>query len=460
MSRRALVVGLILTSCAEVPSSVCFSDEPCADGGAPRGGGGGGAQSGGGGGGGGAFGGGQGGGATGGGAQGGGATGGGATGGGVPGGGGGFTRMEITDSLSGLGVPVDWSEVELGLPVMTAPSFLVEAPVSMPALTLRNNCTEAYRGAVLLPDDRVLAIPFCASRFLLIDVVGRTVSAVGPPVIGIAPLAPNRGWYAGGVLGCDARAYLFPFEKRSVMRVTPLDDGGLLFDDIPLVGAPTPPEFIGGVVGRPCERGFRVFAGGLNGINALDVYEDVIDVTPVGAPGTFYGLALVGDGVVMGVAQEVANMQRFTRVNPDTLQVSTSSLPSTLAHFGVASTTTQRGLVADANGRGQFLLRDGGLGPLVSQTVPSALRWPTNTITGWTVAVSSAQLVGWSDDALSGAFLVSPPTGYVSGGLTMTGAGALVSVPGGDGGTVLFFTDPNLNVGTDSLALSFWFNKL
>ncbi|MBL8912281.1 MAG: hypothetical protein JNM17_16440, partial [Archangium sp.] len=293
---------MLATSCAEVPGTLCFFDEACADGGTVvRGGGAGGGTSGGGTGGGGT----SGGGTSGGGTSGGGGAGGGMTGGGTS------SRTEVTDRTSALGFPANWAllvqELQVSQPT-PSPSALVPAdpvPFPTPQVLTRGLCSEPFRGGVLLRDDRVLAIPFCSSRFAIIDSLGTSVDYVGAPIADNAPVAPDRGWYAGAVLGCDGRAYVLPFQKSQLLRVTSLDDGGLQFDELPFTSGSGPREFIGGVVSQPCSNGLHVITGGLNGMSELHIFEGEVDVQPIPATGNlnYFGVTRVGDDLVVGIAQ-------------------------------------------------------------------------------------------------------------------------------------------------------------
>lgn len=459
MFRRArflTVLALIATSCAEVPSSVCFFDESCADAGVVVRGGGGGANGGGA--------------ASGGGdpTGGGGATGGGDAmgGGGAAGGGGGGNpgRVEVLNVFSSLGIPGDWSEVEqefqFNAPTVSPPSIIAgTVAFPSPQVLSRSLCGEPFRGAVLLRDDRVLAVPFCSSRFALIDSLALDVSYVGPPILDVTPLQPDRGWYAGAVLGCDGRAYLLPHQKDRVRRVTSLEDAGLQFDELPFSSGTGPRDFIGGVVSRPCADGLYVITGGLAGMSELHIFEGEVDVRPIPGAGnlTYFGVTRVGDDMVMGVADN-GTSSVVARVQTTTLQATTTPLMPGVRWFGLATTRSEEGFTVSRGARAVFLQRDGGAGPALNEPSTTRSRYVVNTFSGWMISSGSPSLVAWRETTPSSSQLVNA-FDEPSGGLIVTTDGTLLSLPGGDAGVMTYFITDALPP-SPGMARAPWFNKL
>lgn len=456
-----LLLAVVLQACAQVPSSVCFAGEPCADGG--QGGGG-------------ATGGGVGGGGSGGGVGGGmGGGGGGATGGGVGGGagggggGGGLTRTPITGKFSSEGIADTWAEVLAGLPE-TAPSppGFTRIEATLPgSLGLTTGCPEAFRGAIALPDGRALAIPACAPQFALIDVDANTAAWVGP-----ALASSSVGRYGGAVLGCDLRVYALPADgARPVMRVTvDAADGGLGFEELPVV-AGGGLALSGGVVARPCTEGMRIVAGGVGALYALDVYEELVDVTALPVPGAagrrIDGVARIGDAQVVGAPANGTTDAIVPWVDARSLQVRTSVRNFAVApRFGLAARRQGDAFYVTEDGVAAHELADGGSGA-VRTFAGSRLRWPTNSLDGW-LFVAGADLLAYEEaptmpgtDVVSVSPATSSAGAYTSGGLVLTTSGALVNVPGATSTNAITIYQP-VTPGTASAGqvCSPWFDKL
>ena len=453
---RRFLVLLAVSGCAQVPASTCFAGEACADGGTGGGGAGGGM----------AVGGGAGGGAIGGG---GGATGGGggATGGG---GGGGLQRTPVPDRFSSAGIADTWAEVTAGLPDVdpSTPAFTRVDLALGGSLGLTPSCPEAFRGAIALPDGRVLALPFCAPRFALIDPVQATAEWVGPPLP-----ASTAGAYGGAVLGCDLRVYALPSDPAlAVLRVT-VDgaDGGLQFAPVPW-GGDAGVSLTGGVVARPCTEGLRIVSAGQGALYALDVYEEAIDVTrvpiPEAAGRAIPGVARVGDAKVLTAPAVDGTDLVVTWLDARTLQRSSSVQNfNPTPRYGVAARRQGDAFVVTTDGVVTTEQADGGTGP-VRFKVGQRLRWPTNSLTGWLfaageslLAFEEAPVMATANDAV----VVSPATSssgaFTSGGLVLTPSGTLVNVPGVTStATVTLYQPPPGGEPPLGLVCSPWFNKL
>lgn len=458
---RLLLVLVALQSCAQVPASACFAGEACADAGVTGGGVGGGAM--GGGAGGGATAAGGGGGATGGG---GGDTGGGAGGGG---GGGGSLRTPIESRFSSAGIADTWAEVVAGLPeVDPAVPQYSRLDLGLPGpLLLSPGCPEAFRGAVALPDGRVLAIPYCAPFFALIDPVQVTAEWVGPPVS-----ATSVGAYGGGVLGCDLRVYALPHDPaRPVRRATIEADGGISFADVPW-GADGGLSLTGGVVARPCTEGLRIVSAGHGALYALDVYEEAIDVTslpiPEAAGRIIAGVARIGDAQVVSAPAVGPSDLAVTWLDARSLQARTFVQSFNAApRFGVAARRQGDAFIATEDGVVTTEQVDGGTGP-VRFKVGQRLRWPTNSLTGW-IHVAGASLVAFEEapamPSANDAVVVSPASNssgaFTSGGLVLTPSGTLVNVPAVTStSTITLYQPPPGGEPPLGLVCSPWFNKL
>lgn len=447
-------VLLLLGACAEVPASVCFSDEACADGGVRTGGGGGstgggGAATGGGTGGGGVTGGGS---ATGGGFV----TGGGsATGGGPQTGGGNWTS--VTSASSSIGMPERARDLTPpGATPLAYDVLTLTAPTS-----LTTNCSDYFRGGVALPDGRVLAVPHCARDFVVVDPLSVTATAVF-----LAPLASltGQGAWGGGVLGCDLRAYLLPTRANvPVMRVTPLEDAGLRFDQLPIVGD-APDLLTGGVVARPCEPDLLIIAAGRGGLFALEVFEEGVvsrALTPPEVAGVqFNGVARVGDSLVVSAPSVQGTASVMLWANTSSLSVLARSTPGGAASFGLTT----------ASDGGLFLVSPtaeawgvGASGPTPSRTVPGAsragARWPATNLTGQVIS-AGASIIAWRDGiGADEVILADAGVGVTGGGVVLTPSGTIVVLPGA-GSPELRLLVPQTPDAPGAQALSPWFNKL
>lgn len=69
-----------------------------------------------------------------------------------------------------------------------------------------------YHGAVLAGGSKIVCIPACAERVLIIDTESDVVREIGPAFVG------NGKWY-GGLLGADGCVYGIPFNHDRVLRV-------------------------------------------------------------------------------------------------------------------------------------------------------------------------------------------------------------------------------------------------
>ncbi len=453
MSRKAVLTLLLLNACAEVAPTTCFFDEPCADAGQAAGGG-----------------------STGGGSAGGGGglgTGGGAIGGGEAGGGtgtGGGGDRPVPNRFSSLGISDRWSEVLAALPDPDLlPSFIQQEVTLTPAIATSGNCREAFRGAVALPDGRVLAIPFCVTRFALIDPDALTVTWVGPTLNGVRPLQPLPGSFGGGVLGCDGRVYALPHvTENRVMRITPEEDGGLTFDSLPMSN-PGPHRLSGGVVARSCLEGFRIIAAGRDGLYALDPFEDSVSVTPITTAAAtslqFSGVARLGDDQVISAPALGAGQVVSLVVNSSTLAVSTITSTADLTpRFGVATTRENEAFVMSESGRVYTLRPDGGSSAARTEA-GARLRWPTNTLQG-AIFGAGEELIFWSEAPPPTDGVVFTPAAddaanFTSGGLVLSTSGALINVPAFTGRSVITIYAQSAGAPPPASAiLSPWFNKL
>lgn len=460
MSRKAVLTLLLFNACAEVAPTTCFFDEPCADAGRAAGGGSGGGNTGGGN---------TGGGSTGGGGlgTGGGGEAGGGTGGGAGTGGGG--DRPVPNRFSSLGISDRWSEVLAALPAPDLFSPFVPYEVTLtPAIALSGNCREAFRGAVALPDGRVLAIPFCVTRFALIDPRALTADWVGPTLSAVRPPQTLPGSFGGGVLGCDGRVYALPHVTETrVMRITPEEDGGLTFDSLPM-SDPGPKRLSGGVVARSCLEGFRIIAAGRDGLYALDPFEDSVSVTAIttaeAALLQFSGVARLGDDQVISAPALGAGQLVSLVVNSSTLAVSTITSTADLTpRFGVATTRENEAFVMSESGRVYTLRPDGG-SSAARVEAGARLRWPTNTLQGAISGVGE-ELIFWSEasppmDGVVFAPAADDSVSFTSGGLVLSASGALVNVPAFTGRSVITLYRRAGAPPPSSAILSPWFNKL
>jgi hypothetical protein len=102
--------------------------------------------------------------------------------------------------------------------------------VQLPAgITVASGCGTAYFGAVLMGDDSILAIPFCADHFLRIEPDAGTLTPIGPRLDPPLYPVPDGGAeygipFGGGVLNCDGSALVFPASADAGFRIWP--DGG------------------------------------------------------------------------------------------------------------------------------------------------------------------------------------------------------------------------------------------
>ncbi|MEW5742819.1 MAG: hypothetical protein AB1938_28135 [Myxococcota bacterium] len=453
-----LALGLGLTACAQVPASICFAGEPCADAGGIGGGAGGGSDGGTGGSGGGT------GGGSGGGAGGGvgGGAGGGGTGGNQGGGaGGGGARTPVPNTTSADGIADSWRDVSFDPAAPAAPDF-TRRDVTLTSMVLPPTCPEIFRGVVALDDGRALAIPFCASRFAIIDPVDGTAAWVGPTL----PVT-DGGHYGGAVRGCDGRVYALPHAAGpGVKRITVEPDGGLSFADVPLSSGGAW-GFSGGVVGRPCLEGMRIIAAGKDGLSALDAFEEVMEVTtlpnPSAAGRTFDGVARVGDDLVVSAPAPGQNDNVAVWVNARTL--ANGALPwsnDTAKSYGAAVVRQGDALVVTEGGTARLAQLDGGA-PNPRTLAGQGLRWPTHLLNGW-VLVAGAQLMAFSETESAPDAILLPDAGPVtSGGMVMTTSGAIVNVPAlspPNSITITVYAPSTPPAVGDGVILSPWFNKL
>ncbi len=452
---QVAVSALVLIACAEIPSGTCFADEACADAGSSRADGGTGGSLGGGTGGGG----GDTGGGTGGGTQ---------LGGGS--GGGGEDAGVIQSVFSSMGIADTWVELQAELPPADAlpPSFtnIIEASLDG-GIAFIPGCTEAFRGAVALPDGRAIAIPFCARQFAIVDPDAGTAGWFGPMAINPVAAGSDPGHFGGGVFGCDGRVYVLPYRNQShVRRFTLEPDGGITGKDLPLTTL-GPFLFSGGVIARPCAEGFRIIAASEGGLVALDPTETNVSVTriPSGvATARFHGVARLGDDVaISSTATSTTNLLTL-RVDSTTLVATIENSPLAEAQRGIATLRNGDAFVVTEAGVGYPIL-DGGAGP--SGTVSDARqRWPTNTLTGWVFSAGNA-LLAWDEAAVPtrGSIVLDPAVGdtgaFTSGGLVLTTSGALVNVPGTTTrGVITLYRRATATDPPGVAALSPWFNKL
>lgn len=431
---------LLLLTCARVPDGVCFEGEACADAGAPDA----------------SVGGGTGGGALGGGTGGG--TGGGSLGGGGGTGGGTQTLTPVANLYPTWNIVEHAAALKLASSPGAAPAY-ERHQVAMPGnVSLwRANCEEAFRGLVALPGGRVLAIPYCAGAFVLLDTDAGTATAFSPVV---APLGGTPSW-AGGVLGCDGRVYAFPFSGSTVRRFE-LDGGWV---DLPFTPQTTA-GFEGGVVSRPCAEGFEVLASSDAGVARLEIFEEAVRLTfdPSGDPtATFHGVARVGDErVVTGTARQpsslLARMEfRATNGWSDTDVKWSTTLDPT---WGLASSPSDVLLELTSAGTTWSLdTASGTQGVLATPLIVSDVRWPTLTPSGWVVASAREGLVGYAGDAG-----VRWP-GYggliaTSGGLVHSTDGVLVDAPGAGRQTFVLWRPVDAGAPDPGTLLSPWLDKL
>lgn len=284
-------------------------------------------------------------------------------------------------------------------------------------------------------------------------------------------LTPGVGSYGGGVFGCDGRVYALPhFDETRMMRITPEADGGFTFDELPLSNS-GPHRLSGGVIARPCGSGFRIIAAGRGGLFALDPTEGAVAVTALttaAATGrTFVGVARLGDDRVVSAPAETVNDFLSLWVDSNTLTVASTVGNNNLSRrFGLASVRTGGAFVMTESGTVSQQHADGGTGAL--RTVAGQrLRWPTNSLTGWVFA-SGEELIAWNEGVPppNDSVLFSPAandaSGFTSGGLVLTTSGALVSVPGKTGRSVITIYTPAAGATRpgSGLVLSPWFNKL
>lgn len=442
------VASLLSLGCAGVSDSVCFFDEPCADGGtADAGRRDAGADAG----------------------LDGGSTGddagpadagmnpdAGADAGASPGDGG-LTAITISGSA---GWAEAWSAVQPELEAYGvapgAPAFSV-VPVSLPdAGPLPAGCPRWFGGAVALADARVLALPACAPRFAVIDVVAGTARWIGPSY---APLH-----LVGGVLGCDEKVYALSSEGLGVMRVGHDGDGGFDLTLLPLRNGLVPGAR-GFALSRPCAEGMRAAAVGTGGLYQLDFYLEAVVVSgPLGGQtGRFDSITRVDTATLLATGEEAGGLARVARIDGRTgaAVVYTGTLSSTRPS-GLATLGSTLALQVTPDGGSGTVRADGAValapGPLVE-----GLRWPTNLLDGWVVAIGSS-LVAYPTPALDAGpveLLPALPPGETSGGLVLATNGALVSVPAAaPEPTITIFARAGAVEPPVQLVLSPFFNKL
>ena len=382
----------------------------------------------------------------------------------------------VSNRFSSRGIADTWGEVTAQLPPVEAlpPAFTAQAVTLSPPIATSGNCREAFRGAVALPDGRVLAIPFCVNRFAVIDPSAPTPTAewVGPTLTSLRPIGPDQpGSYGGGVLGCDLRVYALPYlTETTVMRITPAEDGGLTFDRLP-VSSPGTRQLSGGVVARSCLSGFRIIAAGNGGLFSLEPTEGDVAVTGpltvAAATGLrFSGVARLGDGRVVSAPALGASGIVTLSVQSSTLTVtSTSTSSGPESWFGVSTRRTSDAFAMNEAGTVTTVFQDATLG--ASRTMAGArLRWPTSSLTGWVFA-SGADLLALNEtpppaDRVHLTPAVTDTGLYSSGGLVLSANGTLVSVPGVTDRSVITLYTPGAGATMllPGVVLSPWFNKL
>lgn len=87
------------------------------------------------------------------------------------------------------------------------------ARMALPPVTL--DCAEKWWGGVLLPGNRVVAVPHCAAQPLLIDLN----TFVATPLPAVPSTDAGVGRYAGGTLSCLNEAHFAPHGARSFAQV-------------------------------------------------------------------------------------------------------------------------------------------------------------------------------------------------------------------------------------------------
>jgi len=444
MRGRAVLGVFVICACAEVPASVCFSDEPCA---ADASGGGTGSL---------------GGGTAGGGMT---NTGGGGTGGGAPEDGGLFTDAGTPDAgwsrpvrFGSFAFETTWQGVSSTLhQAATQPVF---TRIAVPLDAGTSGCAEYFRGGVAMPNGHVLGIPFCTQRFLDFNPADQSYRWIGDGLLHVP--APPRGHFGGGVLGCDGRVYALPFARSAIMRFDPFDGG---FDELRLNAVH---HFSGGVIVSACDS-FLIVAAGDDGLWGLDVYEQGALVShlsqnvPSAQGRRFEGVARLGDDLVLSApALPMAGGQELTLLfNRKTGVASTQVVPFVPgAVHGVASTLSEDVFFASETGSSGVFSVDAGwqAGPTTTRTYA----WSASSLDGWVYASAGGTLVGFEEGGQVVVSLSNASAPQQSGGLVVLPNGDVVDFPGFASGpaSILFYAHGASVVGGGNEALGPWFNKL
>ncbi|MHB8876450.1 MAG: hypothetical protein ACYC8T_22375 [Myxococcaceae bacterium] len=351
-------------------------------------------------------------------------------------------------------------------PLPAHPAFTVER-VSVPAVA--SGCTQRWLGGVLLPDGRVMAVPRCAARFLVIDPQRRTAELVGQDV----PLL-NGQRFGGGVLGCDGRLYALPYDLNYLMRVTAVADGGFDFEQLLLERPPGPPgspHFRGAVVGASCATGFVIYATGEHGTAAIEPHELGLELAPAWAPppgnGPF-GMVRTPRDDTLGAVWDTSLKSDLYRLVPFYLPLPTLFFGTGEPIFGAAVGTNGNLVLQGAEGGLHRYLPDGGLSYEQAPLPPvGPLRWPATRGDGYVYTLGPVlravpEAPGWPTfeelrGELSDAGVVGPEP---FGGLVVTPSGALVAIPAEFPDVLLLVPDGGAPAMPREVLLSPYFNKL
>lgn len=438
MTVFSLGAGCVCVVVPNTDAGLCFDDECDAGRGGGKGGNGGGSAGGGGD-------------ATGGGGGFGGGLGGGFVGGG-PGGGMGGGPPPLLNS---------WAMVQsrlggLAPPLKAPPGFSVE-PVALPA-GVTSDCAQKWLGGVLLPGNRVLAVPYCADTGLMIDLASRQVSKVGyfPSTDGGV-----LGRYAGGTLRCDGRVELTPHGARQFASVlwiaTGIADVHLYSPTGSPSGLVSPLRGLGAAIDSQC----LVHVVGDKGTASWPpATRPAVD-----APISSAALSATGTaGVVRFTDAEawVPGGPQLLRLSFQNNQVSFLGFP-TGAYRSGALDRLGNIVFIEPNSIPVYVDRGGTPRGNGADTGGGGYAWPAFRGDGFIYTLGSS-LLAVSEAPDGGAFPLLPEVLADAGpdafaGLVVTPSGAMVAIPSAYHQVLLFIPDGGTTASEDVL-LSPFFNKL
>ncbi|MFT3712967.1 MAG: hypothetical protein QM817_35390 [Archangium sp.] len=375
-------------------------------------------------------------------------------GGGVTGGGGGAPTPPFCDTWTC--VTQNFSQRELNPPTFTV------STTALPTLTY--DCPEAFLGGVLMPDDSVLAIPFCADHFVLIDAVNRTAQAIGPALPTVMQPAKDGGMepagrFTGGVLLCDGYALAIPARAGAPAAMVSIDGGFSTF----LYPVHT---HVGAVLDGDCSNPSLVYVEP----DATGTTQGKLRRVNIG--GSFIEELALGSTIPRGVVRRADDVfaviaggsMDFGFIALDGGVVPLNPASGSPTAYGAAITREGGALLIDAtNGGAGIATLGGGNTHFYDGGAPTdSLRWPRSRGDGYVCAVNDEGL--WLyDDQLTGGitFRAETPTMNVRAwnGLVAHPNGDLVAIPG-TARVIKFYTPATGRPANGDALRSPWFNKL